>query len=67
MKDENVNCDINCGDQKHIYSYYNRGEDSQIPYQYAGKNFNTVQDALLDEIAKATKGSDKRQCKNSSY
>lgn len=28
MKDENVNCDINCGDQKHLYSFYNRGEDS---------------------------------------
>ena len=42
MKDENLNCGINCGDQKHLYSYYNRGEDSQLPYQYAGKNFNTV-------------------------
>lgn len=50
MSDKNVDCGINCGDQKLIYSYYNRAETSQIPYNYAGKNYNTVQDAILDQI-----------------
>jgi len=31
-----------CGDHKLYYSYYNRGDSSQLPYQYAGKNFNIV-------------------------
>lgn len=34
--------DTNCGDQKMIFSYYNRGNASQLPYGYAGKNFNVV-------------------------
>lgn len=34
--------DYNCGDLKLFYSYYNRGDGSQIPYSYAGKNFNIV-------------------------
>ena len=36
--------DYNCGDQKMFYSYYNRGDSSQLPYGYAGKNFNIVSD-----------------------
>ena len=67
IDDANVNCGINCGDQKLIYSYYNRGENSQIPYNYAGKNYNTVQEALLDEINSANQGNGKRQCRNSNY
>lgn len=31
---------FNCGDQKLYYSYYGRAEDSQLPYAYAGRNFN---------------------------
>ena len=50
-----------------IYSYYNRGQNSQIPYNYAGKNYNTVQEALLDEINAANQGNGKRQCRNSNY
>lgn len=30
----------NCGDQKLFYSYYNRADGSQLPYAYAGRNFN---------------------------
>lgn len=32
--------DYNCGDHKLYYSYFNRGDASQLPYGYAGKNFN---------------------------
>jgi hypothetical protein len=28
IDDKNVDCGINCGDQKLLYSYYNRGENS---------------------------------------
>lgn len=34
--------DYNCGDQKLYYSYFNRGDGSQLPYGYAGKNYNEV-------------------------
>lgn len=33
---------FNCGDQKLYYSYYGRANDSQLPYAYAGRNFNQV-------------------------
>lgn len=28
------------------YSYYNRGDGSQLPYGYAGKNLNVVSEAI---------------------
>lgn len=34
--------EIHCGDQKMFYSYFNRGKNSQLPYAYAGRNFNEV-------------------------
>lgn len=57
----------NCGDHKLYYSYYNRGDGSQLPYGYAGKNFNVVSDAIQDEIYKAQKSSKGRQCTNDNY
>lgn len=45
--------DKNCGDQKMYYSYYNRGDGSQLPYGYAGKNLNVVSEAIQDEVFKA--------------
>lgn len=59
--------DFNCGDQKLYYSYYNRGDSSQIPYQYAGKNFNIVNEQVQDELAKAQKSSYGRKCANTNY
>lgn len=45
--------EFNCGDLKLYYSYYNRGDSSQIPYLYAGKNFNVVNQSVQDELANA--------------
>jgi len=39
---------FNCGDQKLIYSYFNRGDTSPLPYSFAGRNYNTVSDFLLN-------------------
>lgn len=38
---------LNCGDQKLFYSYYNRDGSNQLGYSYAGRNYNTVSEALL--------------------
>ena len=59
--------DKNCGDQKMIYSSYNRGDASQLPYGYAGKNFNVVSEQVMDEIAKANTKSKGRVCENDHY
>ena len=34
--------DYNCGDHKLFYSYFIRGDSSQLSYGYAGKNYNIV-------------------------
>lgn len=49
------------------YSYFNRGDASQIPYQYAGKNFNVVNQQIQDELAKAQGKQYGRQCSNKQY
>ena len=58
---------FNCGDQKLYYSYYNRAGDSQIPYAYAGKNFNQVSAEIQQEIVNAQKKGDGRTCSNDHY
>jgi hypothetical protein len=40
--------EYNCGDYKLFFSYYNRADSSQLPYGYAGKNYNTVSKEVLD-------------------
>lgn len=57
----------NCGDQKIIYSSYNRGDASQLPYGYAGKNFNVVSEQVMDEVAKANTKAKGRVCENDHY
>ena len=46
MEEGKCHENLNCGDQKLFYSYFNRGE-GDLPYGYAGKNFNTVSEELL--------------------
>lgn len=43
-------CDdrINCGDLKLLYSYNNRDSSSELGYSYAGRNYNTISDFLLN-------------------
>lgn len=50
-----------------FYSYYNRGDGSQLPYGYAGKNFNVVSESILDEVNRAQKKSVGKQCSNDHY
>lgn len=59
--------DYNCGDQKMLFSYYNRGDASQLPYNFAGKNFNVVSEQILNEVGKATKRTKGRECSNEHY
>lgn len=50
-----------------FYSYYNRGDGGDLPYGYAGKNFNTISDAILKEIASNNGGNKGKKCTNSHY
>ncbi len=58
---------LQCGDQKLMYSYFNRGESNPLGYNYAGKNNNTVSDTLLAEIHAANSQSSARNCSNNHY
>ena len=49
-----------------IYSYYNRGEGG-LPYGYAGKNFNTVSEKILEQINNSNKNDGSKKCSNSHY
>ncbi len=56
-----------CGDQKMLYSYYNRDSSSQLNYPYAGNNYNTVQDYLLNQIDRENNPNYKRVCTSAHY
>lgn len=58
---------FNCGDQKLYYSYYGRASDSQLPYAYAGRNFNQVSKEIQQEVANAQKKTDGRTCSDDHY
>lgn len=58
---------FNCGDQKLYYSYYGRASDSQLPYAYAGRNFNQVSKEIQQEVANASKKTDGRTCSDDHY
>ena len=58
---------LNCGDQKLLYSYFNRDGSNELGYSYAGRNYNTVSDFLLNQIAAANAGSEGRVCSNKNY
>ncbi len=58
---------LTCGDQKLIFSYYNRDSTSEIPGDYAGKNYNTVSDYILNQIHKANTPSTGKVCNNDHY
>lgn len=58
---------LTCGDQKLLYSFYNRDSSSQVGGDYAGKNMNTVSDYILNQIAKENTPSNRKVCKNENY
>lgn len=47
MEDGSCHSNLNCGDLKLYYNYFNRGEGG-LPYNYAGKNYNSASEMLLD-------------------
>ncbi len=59
--------ELQCGDQKLFYSYFNRDQTNPLGYAYAGQNGNTVSDYLLNQIAEANSSKAGRTCSNTHY
>ncbi|MCP4521443.1 MAG: hypothetical protein GY827_07090 [Cytophagales bacterium] len=58
---------LTCGDLKLYYSYYGRDSENDLNYPYAGKNYNEVEDYLMNQINKENDPNFKKVCSNQHY